>query len=369
MIFVESRFYKAINGGIGLAAILLASIFFITVIVIYLIRTCQTRKNLFNNLSSHLTGDARSTPAKFLRAAVFLLLTGGFAAVIYYNINKMMTDDPIVTVKVEKNEESPSILFCSPTPVEISKATYFENLDNFSNETLAANLINSFNNIIMGKEHERSCMLFNSTLSTKPKEMIGGVYVFGLFNEGVEIDIFIGDFNDIDKSRSFPQGSVHSNIGTQVINSTPTIILTYEETKYKDLDGGKIHRSYQFSLIGTEPSTGAAEFVNMIIIAPNDVIVNEEEPPLDLAAFFGNIGGYLTICGIFGFLFGNGKMNPFGFVTQYCFQYKDLDKDIETANCLEEGNDDNSEKDIIEKDNESKFMNMLKKYYVDMDLK
>src|SRR3954453_4951560 len=109
--FFESRFYKAFNGGFGLAAIFFALVFFVTVIVIYIIRTRQARKNLFSESFSYLTGDAQHSAAKLLRSTIFLLLAAGFVAVIYYNVKKMLTDDPLVSVKVEDNIYSPSVLF------------------------------------------------------------------------------------------------------------------------------------------------------------------------------------------------------------------------------------------------------------------
>jgi hypothetical protein len=156
----------------------------------------------------------------------------------------------------------------------------------------------------------------------------------------------------------------------QFINhNTGYALFSYEETRFKNLDGGIIHRSFKISPAAAIDSTETEVVpgtIQILLIAPNEVVINEEEPPIDLADFFGNIGGYLSLWGIFGFLFGSGKMNPFGFVTQYCFQYKDLDKDLETDNDLEEGNETNSEKDKEAATDESKFEKTLKKYYIDM---
>src|SRR5436190_16040481 len=105
--FRESRLYKVFNGEFGLAALFFAFVFFAIVIFYYILRIRQFRKNLFGELYPYLTGDAQSPVAKFLRATIFLLLAAGFVAVIYYNVNKMLNGDPMVSVKVENNTFTP----------------------------------------------------------------------------------------------------------------------------------------------------------------------------------------------------------------------------------------------------------------------
>src|ERR1044072_4725689 len=114
------------------------------------------------------------------------------------------------------------------TPIVIADAAVYYNIDDTNP---AANLTNSFNdNIILGKKEveQLNCKLFNETLSTKPREMNGGFYDFVLSNNLVVV--FIGDFNNhLDGSQEIPQGSVHSNIGAQVITNNLTT-LSYTET-------------------------------------------------------------------------------------------------------------------------------------------
>lgn len=53
-------------------------------------------------------------------------------------------------------------------------------------------------------------------------------------------------------------------------------------------------------------------------------------------------------------------MNPFGFVTEYFFQYRDLDNTSDKV-----GND--VEKDDKDRELEAKFETLFRKYYVDME--
>lgn len=109
-----------------------------------------------------------------------------------------------------------------------------------------------------------------------------GVYNFDLSNN--IFLVFIGDFNDVDKSRSFFQGTAHSDIGMQLITSDRTI-FTYEETRYKELNGGKVHRCYRINHVGGLSSEINTETNNIVVIAPAGVILATEEPPLDLTTF------------------------------------------------------------------------------------
>jgi hypothetical protein len=368
--FKESRWYKVMNGGVGLTATFFALLFFVLVITYYIVRIRQSGKSLFKELFTSLTGDGQKS-AKILRASIFLLLALGFIAVLSYNINKMATDDPKISLKVDVNKKSPSIIFCS---VIFIYGTYRDGFD----DTTSLKLTNSFNNITLGTgQKKKNCTVFNETLSDKPAENIGGIYLFEFFlsDEIGFLEAFIGDFDNIDRRKLIPQGKARNNVGTYVLNRNNSFTyLTYEEIRYKDLDGGGIHRSYQFyPMADFAPAVAdllEPGFMLLGIVAPNDVVINEEEPPHDLAAFFGNVGGYLTIWGVFGFLFGSGKMSPFGFVTQYVFQYKNLGKDLESVKELEEVNITNSDKDkeveAAEKVNESKFEKVLKKYYIDI---
>ena len=144
-------------------------------------------------------------------------------------------------------------------------------------------------------------------------------------------------------------------------------ILKYSETRYVDLDGGKTHRSFQLSMLANSPTSFTEEQTRIVIAisAPKGVITNSENPALDLATFFGNFGGYLTICGVFGFLFGSGKMSPFGFVTDYCFPVKDRESLMKNFN---NGNDGNDSEKINPQAPEAESKTLLNEYYVDMEL-
>lgn len=91
-----------------------------------------------------------------------------------------------------------------------------------------------------------------------------------------------------------------------MITSDQTI-FTYEETRYKELNGGKVHCCYWINHVGGLSSEINTETNNIVVAG---VILATEEPPLDLTTFFRNIGGFLTICGIYGFLFGSGDDEP-----------------------------------------------------------
>ncbi|GBB96823.1 hypothetical protein RclHR1_28440001 [Rhizophagus clarus] len=336
----ESRLYKALNGNVGLLAIFFGLISFIVILTIYVIRTYQAYYR--NGPPSYVTGYTQNFSTKFLRLIVGFLFSAGFVVFGYYDINKMLTGDPLVSMKVENNTYSPSILFCSDDiKPNILGAYFYDSFYDMDNAQPSANLSNSFSNnndnITVGKGSiKKNCILFNDTLFTKPKGKIGGTYNFALSNNTNLV--FIGDFNDIDIFHSFLQGNAYSDIGMLSITS-PNTLFTYEETRNKELDGGRTHRCYRINDIGGLPKVNSTTYntYNITVIAPFGVLSAIEEPPLDLNRCFGNIGGYLTICcGIYRFLFGSGKMNPFGFVTKYYFQYTDLV--IRVNNDLEKGN-------------------------------
>ena len=127
-----------------------------------------------------------------------------------------------------------------------------------------------------------------------------------------------------------------------------------------------MHRAFQLSTIYDNSAPAAPGEEKLVkITAPTSVIINTEEPPLDLATFFGNIGGYLTIWGIFGFLFGSGKISPFGFVTEYCFAAKDRESLMNNSG--NDGNDgDDLEKANVESESKT-LLTRLTEHYVDLE--
>ncbi|RHZ84650.1 hypothetical protein Glove_78g19 [Diversispora epigaea] len=106
----------------------------------------------------------------------------------------------------------------------------------------------------------------------------------------------------------FPQTDGYGDVGAQTVSSGSYIF--YMETRYIQLDNSHVHRSFQCSTMNY-PSYDASEGIGIGIIAPKEVITYIEEPALQLADAFSNIGGYISICGIFVFLFANDD----GFIT------------------------------------------------------
>src|SRR5436190_543895 len=113
----NTRFYKAVNKKVGLAALLVALVFFLIVVVVYVVRTYidsrKNNKNFFGEFFAFLDDKQKRTiPTKFLRAFVLLLLAICLAAVICYNVYIMGWDKPKIIVYVEDNKKPPSVLFC-----------------------------------------------------------------------------------------------------------------------------------------------------------------------------------------------------------------------------------------------------------------
>ncbi|GBB89261.1 hypothetical protein RclHR1_15950005 [Rhizophagus clarus] len=89
------------------------------------------------------------------------------------------------------------------------------------------------------------------------------------------------------------------------------------------------------------------------ILAPRIVTKQIEEPPLTLADFLSNVGGYLGIWGIFGFLFGGSK------------ELEKMKGDASARLDIPE----EEEKDVgsVTEMSQPELKNLLAKYYVDMD--
>ncbi|PKY31788.1 uncharacterized protein OCT59_000421 [Rhizophagus irregularis] len=114
------------------------------------------------------------------------------------------------------------------------------------------------------------------------------------------------------------------------------------------------------------------------LIAPTTVITQVEKPPLTLADLLSNVGGYLSVWAIFGFLFGVRKANPFGFVSGFIFINQDrekLRKELDRMknerssklSNLEKGEEDNTTETDGLSNQSAELRNLLAKYYVDMD--
>ncbi|CAB4402307.1 unnamed protein product [Rhizophagus irregularis] len=101
-----------------------------------------------------------------------------------------------------------------------------------------------------------------------------------------------------------------------------------------------------------------------------------EKPSLTLVELLSNIGGYLGIWGIFVFLFGSGRMDPFGFVSRFVFIKQDRAKLLKELKEMEDDRSallNNSEKKVdsvtetSDLNNKAEFKNLLAKYYIETD--
>ncbi|CAB5373297.1 unnamed protein product [Rhizophagus irregularis] len=142
-----------------------------------------------------------------------------------------------------------------------------------------------------------------------------------------------------------PQGNKFSDVGFLLASSSG--IFQYTETWHKALNG----INYRAQV---------------------------ENPSLTLADLLSNVGGYLSIWAIFGFLFGVKKANPFGFVSDFIFINQDKaklrkeldkmknDRSSKLSN-LEKGEEDNTIETNSLSNQSTELRNLLAKYYVDMD--
>lgn len=184
----------------------------------------------------------------------------------------------------------------------------------------------------------------------------------------------------MDWTQPIPQGNKFSNIGFLFFNGVGGL-FQYAETHHKALNGSS-YRNFQLSSVGTfgfiDYSRPAAAY-DVGIIAPENIVAQVENPSLTIADLLTNIGGYLGIWGIFGFLFGEKKVDPFGFVSRFIFikQYrKKLFEELEKINGErstklniskeeEKGSDSVTKTNKIS--NQTEFKNLLAKYYVETD--
>ncbi|RIA96118.1 hypothetical protein C1645_815801 [Glomus cerebriforme] len=432
--FQELRWFKIINGIPGLFAISVTLIFIVTVVVIFIIRILRPddhyeyRKQVKEYFTDLLADKNRSHHTRVTKTIVFIFLAAGLLGLTIYNVDKMINDDPLISSKLEDNTLSPSFLFCpSSADNELSFRTALYSITLDDNErpinlTIPLNEINGEN----GK-----CLLFDGRNSLKPKDAIGGFYSFEfsqLTSQNVspaEFLVFIGDTNnemnwrgavqnpetqnpDRLKSRhsksrqvqnsetqnpdrvkiptvsgfrtipnwrtTMPEGNKFSNVAVQSIIGFG--VVQYTETRYKILNGGYTFRSFQCSLIRRiDPillNNNTTSIIGITIFIPKNVLILTEEPSLTLADLYSNVGGYLTIFGIFGFLFGSGKVNPFGFVSLFVFKEQEkanLEKDITTSNNINDQAEFEVEFNQLKNEvNQIKeFKDNMESYYVDME--
>lgn len=383
------NWYETLNGGAGLFAVAVAIIFVFIIIIVFIIRIIQfprLRQQIINDFNDCIVDNTRSVPTRILKVIIFLLLTAGLVGVIYFNVSKMIHDSPKISVTLVKNNMAPSMLFCGK--LEYSQANYHPTLNNISdidNNGISVDLAHAFSVVTRMND---SCPFFNGTLFSKPKQGSGGFYQLSFMSDNPGILVFVGDNSpDMDWTLTIPQGNMFSDVGVQGLDNYGGT-LQYIETRHTALDGKHMYRSFQISVIETynsnvtEPSNMTnmtRSQINVIIIEPRIVINQVENPSLTLADLFSNVGGYLGILGIFGFLFGSSKMDPFGFVARFVFIKQDRTKLLKELEKMKgDGNVELStlEKEVKEVDidtktsnlsNQAEFKNLLAKYYVETD--
>ncbi|PKK70202.1 hypothetical protein RhiirC2_746986 [Rhizophagus irregularis] len=185
---------------------------------------------------------------------------------------------------------------------------------------------------------------------------------------------------NMDWTLPIPQGNFLSDVGVQVLEGSDGTIQ-YTETRHTALNES-VDRSFQISVIETlgitEPAASVT-IINVTIIEPRMVINQVEEPSLTLADLFSNVGGYLSIWVIFGFLFGSSKMDPFGFVARFVFIEQDRikllkelekmkgDSNVELSTWEKEEKEVDIDTKTSNLSNQTEFKNLLTKYYVETD--
>ncbi|PKB96168.1 hypothetical protein RhiirA5_435326 [Rhizophagus irregularis] len=343
--------YETLNGGAGLFALAVAIIFVFIIIIVFIIRIIQLprfRQQVIDDFS--VVDNTRSVPTRILKVIIFLLLTAGLVGVIYFNISKMIYDSPKISVALIKNNKAPSMLFCNGKERSL-KYTYAEYNPAINGISESIDLAQQFS-IISGIYGE--CQFFNGTMFLKPiSDSSRGTYSLSFIGDTSGIIVFIGDNNtNMNWTLNIPQGNLLSDVGVQV---------------------------FQISVIETSDITVPAlngTRIDVTIIEPRIVINQVENPSITLADLFSNVGGYLGIWGIFGFLFGSSKMDPFGFVARFVFIKQDREKllkELKSDGNVELGTWAKEEKevDINTKtsilSNQAEFKNLLSKYYVETD--
>ncbi|CAB4440265.1 unnamed protein product [Rhizophagus irregularis] len=377
----DHRWRETLNGGAGLFALAVAIVFAFIIIIVFIIRIIQLprlRQQIINDFNDGMVDNTRSVPTRILKVIIFLLLTAGLVGVLYFNISKMIHDSPKISVTLIKNDMAPSMLFCNggsnTTRLNYTSGRYYpifnDNSDNPESFSIDLTVI---------KGEYGVCQFLDGTNFLKPINASRGYYELGFTGDIPGIIVFIGDNNtNMDWTLPIPQGNLLSDVGVQVLDGNGGVIQ-YTETRHTALND-TVDRSFQISVI--QGPTAAADnetIISVSIIEPRMVINQVEDPSLTLADLFSNVGGYLGILGIFGFLFGSSKMDPFGFVARFVFIKQDRTKLLKELGKMK--GDSNVELSTWEKEekevdidtktsnlsNQAEFKNLLTKYYVETD--
>ncbi|PKC10126.1 hypothetical protein RhiirA5_374900 [Rhizophagus irregularis] len=384
---MDYKLYETLNRLPGLFAIAATMFFGIIIIVIFIVRIFQF-PHLRQKYWQH--DNTQSIPTRILKTIIFLLLAAGLIGVVSYNVYKMKNDPPKFLVTVERSKELPSILICQSDDITFNTVRYYNSFNSFVNYP-KQNFDLSGDFKLFQRESDGNCTFFNSTMTM---DNPGGFYLLGfskvlleLFNgmsgSASIISIYIGDTNnEMNWNLLMPQGNKFSDVGFLLASSSG--IFQYTETWHKALNGIN-YRGFQITTIGNflfdlvsvdDNPMQSSTWIGLI--APTNVIAQVENPSLTLADLLSNVGGYLSIWAIFGFLFGVKKANPFGFVSDFIFinqdkakLRKELDKmkndRISKLSNLEKGEEDNAIETNSLSNQSTELRNLLAKYYVDMD--
>ncbi|CAB5181181.1 unnamed protein product [Rhizophagus irregularis] len=390
---MDYKLYETLNRLPGLFAIAATMIFGIIIIFTFIVRIFQ-----FPHLRQKYWqyDNTQSIPTRILKTTVFLLLAAGLLGVISYNVYKMKNDPPKLLVTIERSKEPPSMLVCKSDDMTFITVRYYDSFNSFVNNP-KQNLDLSGDFKLFQRESDSSCTFFNSTSSLMTIDNSGGFYLLGftkilkkvlngMSGNASIISIYIGDTNnEMDWNLPMPQGNKFSDVGFLLASSSG--IFQYTETWHKALNGinGITYRGFQINSIGNFEFEGVSVDDNSMqptiwigLIAPTTVITQVEKPPLTLADLLSNVGGYLSVWAIFGFLFGVRKANPFGFVSGFIFINQDrakLRKELDRMknerssklSNLEKGEEDNTTETDGLSNQSAELRNLLAKYYVDMD--
>ncbi|RGB40032.1 hypothetical protein C1646_739834 [Rhizophagus diaphanus] len=380
--FVEYDLLETLNGKIGVFAVIVGIIFVVIIFLTFIVRIFQFPQFRQQFINYFIDDNTRSVPTRILRIITFSLLTFGFIAVTSYNVHRMIFYPPKLSMTLEENRSFPSMLFClnnqnTDAKLEIVIAEYYASFDTYvrkNDSTPFINLMKSRIFTTISGEHG-DCEFFNGTLfPSLLKQKVNATGVFVLVFKSSDVIFFMGDTNnDIDWSRSIPQGNKFSFV--DVITLKNMSMLQYTETRTKVLNG-TTYRSFQMAFKGHVDSTVKDKnLVGIILSSPTHIMTQVLKPSLTLFELFSNIGGYLSIWGVFVFLFGRGKMDPFGFVSRFIFIEHDREKLLKELGKIK---DDRKVKLNISKkegnfnefnnlNNQTELKNLLAKYYVHMD--
>src|SRR3954452_19843332 len=137
--FESHKWVKTINNLPGITALAIAGCI-VFIFIIILITQIFRKKHIRKYFIKYFNLEKPDNPSKknwIIYAAkfiIFIILAAGLAFVTYYNINKMRSESPLVTLKLLPNLWSPSILICPSfgtpsTEINLVGTQYSENVN------------------------------------------------------------------------------------------------------------------------------------------------------------------------------------------------------------------------------------------------